>query len=46
MEERLQLPPRLVIASHNPGKVREIDDLLQPFAVEVVNLQSAATHMP
>ncbi|MBN33972.1 MAG: non-canonical purine NTP pyrophosphatase, RdgB/HAM1 family [Rhodospirillaceae bacterium] len=40
MEERLQLPPRLVIASHNPGKVREIDDLLQPFAVEVVGAAS------
>jgi XTP/dITP diphosphohydrolase len=28
---------RLVIASHNPGKVREIDDLLRPFHVEVVS---------
>jgi len=28
---------RLVIASHNPGKVREIDDLLRPFKVEVVS---------
>ena len=27
--------PQLVIASHNPGKVREIDDLLKPFGVEV-----------
>ncbi len=26
---------RLVIASHNPGKVREIVDLLSPFSVEV-----------
>jgi XTP/dITP diphosphohydrolase len=26
---------RLVIASHNPGKVREIRDLLTPFAVDV-----------
>jgi XTP/dITP diphosphohydrolase len=25
----------LVIASHNPGKVREIDDLLRPFKVSV-----------
>ena len=32
--------PRLVIASHNPGKVREIAELLLPFGVEVV---SAAT---
>jgi XTP/dITP diphosphohydrolase len=29
-------PPKLVIASHNPGKVREIDDLLRPFGVETV----------
>jgi len=27
----------LVIASHNPGKVREIADLLSPFGVEVVS---------
>lgn len=27
---------RLVIASHNRGKVREIEDLLRPFAVAVV----------
>ena len=28
---------RLVIASHNPGKVREIAALLAPFSVEVVS---------
>lgn len=28
---------KLVIASHNPGKVREIDALLQPFGVSVVS---------
>lgn len=28
---------RLVIASHNPGKVREIADLLRPFGVEVIS---------
>lgn len=27
---------RLVVASHNPGKVREITELLAPFAVEVL----------
>jgi XTP/dITP diphosphohydrolase len=27
----------LVLASHNPGKVREIAELLQPFAVTVVS---------
>jgi XTP/dITP diphosphohydrolase len=28
---------RLVIASHNPGKVREIGELLAPFGAEVVS---------
>jgi XTP/dITP diphosphohydrolase len=28
---------RLIVASHNPGKVREIGELLAPFAVEVVS---------
>lgn len=31
---------KLIVASHNPGKVREIRELLQPFGVEPV---SAAT---
>jgi XTP/dITP diphosphohydrolase len=32
----VRLPQKLVIASHNPGKVREIDDLLRPFGIETV----------
>jgi len=28
---------RLVIASHNPGKVREIGDLLRPYDVDVIS---------
>jgi len=28
---------RLVIASHNPGKVREIGELLSPWQIEVVS---------
>ena len=28
---------KLVIASHNPGKVEEINDLLSPFGVDVVS---------
>jgi len=28
---------KLVIASHNPGKVREIGELLAPFGVEVIS---------
>ncbi len=29
--------PRLVIASHNPGKAREIAELLAPYGVEVIS---------
>ena len=29
-------PGRLVLATHNPGKVREIGDLLRPFGMDVV----------
>jgi XTP/dITP diphosphohydrolase len=29
-------PGKLVVASHNPGKVREIDDLLRPHGVETL----------
>jgi len=32
----LERPARLVIASHNPGKVREIEDLLRPLGIAVV----------
>jgi XTP/dITP diphosphohydrolase len=35
---------RLVVASHNPGKVREIEELLRPFAVECVS--AAALGLP
>ncbi len=28
--------PKLVIASHNPGKVREIADILAPLGTDVV----------
>lgn len=30
----MTLPPVLVVASHNPGKVREINDLLAPLGIE------------
>ena len=33
-------PGRLVIASHNPGKVREIGELLAPFGIETVSAAS------
>ena len=29
--------PRLVLASHNPGKLREIDDLLGPLGIETLS---------
>ena len=29
--------PKLVLATHNPGKLREIEDLLRPLAIEVVS---------
>lgn len=35
MSRRLT-PGRLVLATHNPGKVREIGDLLAPFGMDVV----------
>ena len=33
---------RLVIASHNPGKVREIAELLEPFGVDVISAAALA----
>ena len=37
MAPRRLTEPRILIASHNPGKVREIGDLLRPYAVAVVS---------
>jgi XTP/dITP diphosphohydrolase len=37
MSVRLQRGTRLVIASHNEGKVREIADLLAPYGIEAVS---------
>src|SRR3546814_14226677 len=37
-------PGRLVIASHNPGKVREIGELLAPYGIETVS--AAALDLP
>lgn len=34
---RLQRGDRLVVASHNPGKIREIDDLLRPYGIAPVS---------
>jgi XTP/dITP diphosphohydrolase len=37
MVRRLAAGTRLVLASHNPGKLAELADLLQPYAVAVVS---------
>ncbi len=37
MAYRKLLPGRLVIASHNAGKVKEINDLVAPFGIEAVS---------
>lgn len=37
MTRRLQPGARLIIATHNPGKLQEMDDLLRPHAVEAVS---------
>ena len=36
MNDRLTLPPRLVLASHNAGKLVELEELLGPLGVDVV----------
>ena len=43
---RKLLPGRLIVASHNPGKVREIRDLLAPFGVEPVSAGDAGLPEP
>ncbi len=37
MARKLPRGARLVLASHNPGKLREIEALLRPFAIDVVS---------
>lgn len=37
---------QLVVASHNPGKVRELTDLLQPYGIEVIPAQSMGLAEP
>lgn len=37
MKQRLKAGDRLVVASHNPGKLREIAELLSPFNVATVS---------
>lgn len=37
MARKLPAGGKLVIATHNPGKLREIAELLRPYAIEVVS---------
>jgi len=37
---------RLVVASHNPGKLREIADLVRPFGLDVVSAGELAVSEP
>jgi XTP/dITP diphosphohydrolase len=39
-------PGRLVIATHNPGKLREIGDLLAPFGIETVSASALGLPEP
>src|SRR5690606_32479479 len=43
---RLQKGMRLVVASHNPGKLREIADLVEPYGLEVVSASSLGLPEP
>lgn len=37
---------KLIIASHNPGKVREIGDLLRPYDIKVISASSLGLEEP
>jgi XTP/dITP diphosphohydrolase len=37
MTRKLEPGTRLVVASHNPGKIREINDLIRPFGLSAVS---------
>jgi XTP/dITP diphosphohydrolase len=37
MTRRLEPGTRLVVASHNPGKIREINDLIRPYGLTAVS---------
>lgn len=39
-------PGRLVIASHNPGKVKEINELVRPFGIEAVSAGALGLAVP
>ena len=37
MTRKLKAGDKLVLATHNPGKLSELRDMLQPFGVEVTS---------
>ena len=37
MSRRLSRGARLIVASHNPGKVREIGAIVEPYAIETIS---------
>jgi XTP/dITP diphosphohydrolase len=37
MTRKLQPGTRLVVASHNPGKIREINDLIRPYGMSAIS---------
>ncbi|MGH6814791.1 MAG: RdgB/HAM1 family non-canonical purine NTP pyrophosphatase [Hyphomicrobiaceae bacterium] len=43
---RLTKGARLVVASHNPGKVREFEDLVLPYGLDVVSAAALALPEP
>ena len=43
---KLMRGQRLVVASHNPGKIREIGDLIQPFGVVAVSAGTLGVSEP
>lgn len=46
MTRKLTRGMRLVVASHNPGKLREIADLIAPFGLEAVSAGSLGVSEP
>jgi XTP/dITP diphosphohydrolase len=43
---KLEKGAKLVVASHNPGKIREIADLVEPYGLEVVSAADLALPEP
>lgn len=46
MQRKLPRGGRLVVASHNPGKLREIGDLVRPFGLDAVSAGTLGVSEP